>query len=379
MSTRRDWLKRSLAVAATLPATTLLGERLLNAPASEAERMFGMINRQQPTKIRLNSNENPYGPPDRVKKVFMEILSEANRYTFDVVKEMKVVLAEKEGVTPDHIAIGAGSADTLAATGAAFSMEGGKILSAFPTYPTLMAYAEVFKAPWDKVNVNEELVCDYDEMASRVNSDTKLVFVCNPNNPTGTLVDPKKVYAFCEDISKRVPVFADEAYMEFLDPSQQVSAIELVKKDANVFVSRTFSKVYGLAGLRIGYLISKPDNIRKVAKTHPGIPMNQVAIAAAKACLGDTAFIEMTRKKNAEARKVLTDYLDKKKYFYGKSYTNFVMFDAKTDALGTLNKLAEKGIAIRTWDFNNRQWLRVSIGTVDEMKTFTKVFDEVIA
>ena len=379
MATRRDWLKNTLAIAATMPVTTSLAEQFLNTPASEAERNFRQLNRQQPMKIRLNSNENPYGPPERVKKVFMDILSESNRYTFDVVKEMKVILAEKEGVTPEHIAIGAGSADTLAATGAAFSLDGGRILSAFPTYPTLMAYAEVFKTTWDKVNVNEELVCDYDAMASQVKDDTKLVFVCNPNNPTGTLVDPKKVHAFCEEISKRVPVFADEAYMEFLEPSQQMSMIDLVKKDANVFVSRTFSKVYGLAGLRIGYLIAKPEYIRKVAKTHPGIPMNQVAIAAAKACLGDTTFMDMTRKKNAEARKVLTDYLDKKKYFYGKSQTNFVMFDAKTDALGTLNKLAERGIAIRTWDFNNMQWLRVSVGTVDEMKTFVKVFDEMIA
>jgi histidinol-phosphate aminotransferase len=379
MTTRRDWLKSTLLLAGSLPVGTSLAETLLRAPASEIEQKFYASRSDDKIKVRLNSNENPYGPSEKAKQAIIKILSEGNRYTFEAIKELKEILATKEGVTADHIAIGAGSADLLAATGAAFSLEGGRILSGFPTYPTLMAYAEVFKTTWDKVNVNQELVYDYTAVASQLKSDTKLVFVCNPNNPTGTLVDPQKVKSFCEEVSKTVPVFADEAYMDFLEPSQQVSMVDLVKRDANVIVSRTFSKVYGLAGLRIGYLIAKPDIIKKITRTHPGFPVSQVAIAAAKASLGDTGFMEMTRKKNAEARKHLTDYLDKKKFFYGKSHTNFVMFDAKTDALQTLNKFADKGIAIRVWDYNSMQWLRVSIGTLDEMKIFTKTFDEVLS
>jgi histidinol-phosphate aminotransferase len=151
--------------------------------------------------------------------------------------------------------------------------------------------------------------------------------------------------------------------------------VDLVKQGADVIVSRTFSKIYGLAGLRTGYIVAKPALIKKITRNQPGIPNNQMGIAAATACLGDTAFMEMSRKKNAEARKLLTDYLDKKGYFYGKSHTNFVMFDPKADALKLLNGLAEKGIAIRVWDYKAMQWLRVSIGTLEEMKTFTKTFD----
>ncbi|HEY0742698.1 MAG TPA: histidinol-phosphate transaminase [Chryseosolibacter sp.] len=378
MNARREWLKTTLAMAVGLPLGASLANQLMAAPVSQTERNFFELNPLlPPMKIRLGSNENPYGPSDKAKQAIQQTLAEANRYPFQVVNEFKQTLAEHEGVTADHILIGAGSGDLLCATGAAFSLEGGRILSGFPTFPMLMNYSEVFKATWDKVNVNDELAYDYDAIAKQMKDDTRLVFICNPNNPTGTLVDPAKVKAFTEEISKRVPVFSDEAYLEFLEPSQQVSMLDMVKKGSNVIVSRTFSKIHGLAGLRIGYIVAKPDIIRKIQRNHPGIPNNQLAIAAAKASLGDTAFMDMSRKKNTEARKVLTDYLDKKGYFYGKSYTNFVMFDAKSDAQGKLSQLAQQGIAIRVWDYKGMQWLRVSVGTVEEMKTFVRAFDEI--
>jgi histidinol-phosphate aminotransferase len=379
MKNRRDWLKATLALAASLPAGATLANSLMAAPVSEAEKIFFASGQLPQAKIRLASNENPYGPSEKVLAAITQILSEANRYPFQAVTDFKQVLAAHEGVTADHIAVGAGSADLLAATGAAFGLEGGRILSGFPTFPMLMNYAEVFKATWDKVDMDENLAYDYQAVASRVKDDTRLVFICNPNNPTGTLVSPLTVKAFCKDVSKKVPVFSDEAYLEFLDPSQQVSMVDLVKEGQNVIVSRTFSKIYGLAGLRVGYLVAKPDLIRKITRNQPGIPNNQIALVAAEASLNDKTFMEMSRKKNAEARKHLTDYLDKKGLFYGKSHTNFVMFDPKADALRILNKLAERNIAIRVWDYKGMQWLRVSIGTLEEMKIFTRVYDEIIS
>ncbi len=380
MKTRRDWIKTSLAMAVGLPIGTSLAHNLMATPMSQAEKdFFGMTPLLPPMKIRLGSNENPYGPSERAKEAMKQMFVEANRYPFSAVTDMKEVLAAKEGVTADHIALGAGSGDLLCATGAAFSLEGGRVLSGYPTFPMLMAYAEVFKATWDKVNVNEKLEYDYEAVAKEIKGDTRIVFICNPNNPTGTLVDPKVVKGFCEDVSKKVPVFVDEAYLEFLEPAQQMSMLDLVKNGSNVIVSRTFSKIYGLAGLRLGYIIAKPDIIRKIQRTQPGIPTNQLGIAAAKASLGDNEFMAMTRAKNAEARKILTDYLDKKGYFYGKSHTNFIMFDAKTDAQGKLNKLAEQGIAVRVWDYKGMQWLRVSIGTADEMKLFVKTYDGIVS
>jgi histidinol-phosphate aminotransferase len=249
-------------------------------------------------------------------------------------------------------------------------------MSGFPTFPVLMSYATTFKCRWDKINLNDKLEYDYDKMALSIKPDTRLIVICNPNNPTGTLVDPIKVKSFCEQVSKKVTVFADEAYLEFLEPDNQFSLIDLVKKDANVIVCRTFSKIYGLAGLRLGYLVARPDIIQKIEKYSGDFPMSQTAIAAAMASLDDDAFMQMCRHKNAESRNVLTNYLDSKGIFYGKSHTNFVFFPAPNNGRTILNTLHEKGYLIRIWDYQQKEWCRVSIGTIEEMKGFVKTFDE---
>ncbi len=374
---RRDWFKSTAALSAGMIASSSLFDQLIAAPMSRAE--FNFLSSANGAKIRLGSNENPYGPSAKAREAVVQILSEGNRYPFEAIKELKLVLAAKEGVTPDHIHVGAGSGDLLCQAATAFGIEGGRIASGFPTFPLMMEYARVFNATWDKVDMNEKLEYNYDELASALKNDTKLVFICNPNNPTGTLVDWNKVKSFCEEVSKKVPVYSDEAYLEFLEPSQQISMVELVKKDRNVIVSRTFSKIYGLAGLRIGYLVAKPELINKVAKYGGDFPYSQTAIAAAKASLGDESFMSMVRTKNAAARKVLTDYLDQHKIVYGKSLTNFVFFPAHKDGKTILSKMSERGYIMRIWDYQNKEWCRVSIGTEDEMKGFVKTFAEVIS
>jgi histidinol-phosphate aminotransferase len=377
MESRRTWLKKAIAITAGIPVGHAMVQQLMAAPVSETEYRVWGINRTAEIKVRLDSNENPFGPSEKSKKAIVDILTEANRYPFQTITKFKELLAAKEGVSPDHIAVGAGSGDLLCASGAAFGIEGGSLLSPYPTFPLLMSYGEVYHARWDKVNLDESLSIDYNALASSIKPDTKLVFVCNPNNPTGTLVDPGIVKTFCEEVSKKVTVYSDEAYLEFLEPAQQVSMIELVKQDANVIVSRTFSKIHGLAGLRLGYVVARPDLIKKIARYQMGFPINQAALAAATVSLNDNAFMDLSRTKNAAARKILTDYLDKKEYFYGKSHTNFVFFDPKTEANTIMTKLTERGIAIRVWEYNNRKWCRVSIGTSEEMKLFVKTFSEI--
>jgi histidinol-phosphate aminotransferase len=152
-----------------------------------------------------------------------------------------------------------------------------------------------------------------------------------------------------------------------------------VRKGSNVIVSRTFSKIFGLAGLRAGYIVAHPDIIKKLHRFGDTISTSQTAIAAAQASLGDEDFMQMVRVKNAEARKVLTDYLEQKKYKHGKSEINVVFFPAPKDGKTILAKMEEKGYLIRIWDYQGMEWCRVSIGTTDEMKGFVKAFDEVIS
>lgn len=373
---RRDWFRSTAALSAGFVISTSMIDRLLAAPMSlaEANHLAKNLN----GKVRLNANENPYGPSEKARQAIVNILSEANRYPFNAVEELKSILAKKEGVTPEYIHVGAGSGDLLCQAGTAFGIEGGRILSGYPTFPLLMDYAKVFNATWDKVDMNAKLEYDYDAVANAIKSDTKLVFICNPNNPTGTLVDWQKVKSFCEEVSKKVPVYSDEAYLELLEPAQQMSMVELVKKDMNVIVSRTFSKVYGLAGLRIGYLVAKPDLVKKISKYGGDFPFSQTAIAAAKASLGDESFMAIVRSKNATARKVLTDYLDQHKIFYGKSLTNFVFFPAQKDGKTILSKMEERGYLMRIWDYQQKEWCRVSIGTEEEMKGFVKAFGDLV-
>jgi histidinol-phosphate aminotransferase len=380
--TRRDWFRSTLSLTAGLTVGTSLIQQLIAAPVSQAEFLFrDGKEKKATTKVRLNANENPYGPSEKARQAVMQIMSEGNRYPFQAIDDLKAILAMKEGVTPDHIHLGAGSGDLLCQAGVAFGLEGGRVISAFPTFPMLMNYAEVFKATWDKINLNDKLEHDYNAMAAKVMPDTKLVFICNPNNPTGTLVDPKIVRSFCEEVSKKVTIYADEAYLEFLEPALQgsVSMIDLVKKDLNVIISRTFSKIYGLAGMRIGYLVARPDIIARIAQYAGDIPMSQTAIAAAMASLGDESFMKLTRTKNTEARAVLTGYLEKNKIFYGASVTNFVFFPAGKDGKTILSGMEEKGYLMRIWDYKQKEWCRVSIGTLEEMTGFVKAFDEVMA
>lgn len=377
--TRRNWFKTSLAFTAGLTVASSFAEKLMAAPVSEAEKLHWGLKGTTSTVVRLNANENPYGPSERARQAVIQILAEGNRYPFQVIKGLKEVLAKKEGVSPEYIHVGAGSGDLLCQAGVAFGLEGGRVASPFPTFPLLMNFAEVFKATWDKVNVNEQLEVDYEAIASAVKADTRLIFICNPNNPTGTLVDPKKVRSFCEEVSKKVPVYADEAYLELLEPTMQDSLVDLVRKDQDVMVSRTFSKVYGLAGLRIGYMIARPDLIKRVSRYAGDFPVSQTAIAAAKASLGDMEFMKSVRTKNAEARAVLTNYLEQHKISYGKSVTNFVFYPASRDGKTILSKMEEKGYLMRIWDYRQREWCRVSIGTLDEMKGFVKAFEEVVS
>lgn len=375
---RRDWLKSTFALTAGFTMTSSLASQLMASPMSRAEELFAPGISKTPLLAKLNFNENPYGPSEKAKQAIIQSLSQSNRYAIQELDELKALLAKKEGVTPDYIHIGAGSGDILCQTGVAFGLEGGSVMSAFPTFSLLMNFAEIFKATWHKVNLNDRLEHDYEAMASAIRSDTRLIFICNPNNPSGTLVDPQKVKAFCEEVSKKVPVYADEAYLEFLEPAQQISMVDLVKKDMNVIVSRTFSKIHGLAGLRVGYIIAKPELINRISSYQHDIPVSTGSIAAAKACLGDEDFMKLTRTKNLEARAVLTNYLDKKKIAYGKTYTNFVFFPAPKAGNTILTKMEEKGYLMRIWDYQQREWCRVSIGTLDEMKGFVKAFDEVV-
>jgi histidinol-phosphate aminotransferase len=379
MTSRRQWLKSALAAGAGLPLSLTLANELMAAPVSRAEWLHGIEPKNLNQLVRLGSNENPYGPSEKARKAIVASISEGNRYAHGVAQDLRKVIAAREGVAPENVLLGGGSSELLCLTGMSVGLEGGSVLSAFPTFRLLMDYAQKFNARWDQVNLDDNMVHNLEAMASAVKGDTKIIFVVNPNNPTGTVLDTEKLKSFCIETGKRTTVFVDEAYIEFLDQYESKSMVQLVKEGHNAIVCRTFSKIYGLAGLRIGYLIGQPDTLKKIASKQMWGNYNQAGLAAAAASLEDKDFVAITRKKNAEARQHLFNYLDSKKWSYGKSLANVVFFPAPIDGKTILEETEKKGYQIRVWDYAGKEWCRVSIGTLDEMKGFTKAFDQVIA
>jgi len=373
---RRNWLKSALALSAGVPLSVSLAHELMASPVSEAERRHGVY--RPGNLIRLGSNENPYGPSPKAREAIKNSIVNHNRYTFEESIELRKKIAEKEGVSVDHILLGAGSGEILSLAGLSIGLEGGAVLSAFPVFRMLMDFASKFNARWDKVDLDDYLVHDLEGLARAMKSDTRLLYVVNPNNPTGTVLDASKLKSFCTEMSQKTIVFCDEAYLEFLEPAKQVSMVDLVKEGRNVIVSRTFSKIYGLAGLRFGYAVAPPHLIQRLAKNQTTILMNQAVLAAVYASIDDKDFMKYTRDHNAEARDYFCQYLDRKKWFYGKSQANVVFFPAPKDGKTILEETEKRGFQIRVWDYQNKEWCRVSIGTLEEMKAFTKSFDEIV-
>lgn len=215
-------------------------------------------------------------------------------------------------------------------TGLTFASNGGEIISGQPTFLAMMTYAEQWGATINWVPVGEDKGYDLDEIEKRISAKTKLIFLCNPNNPTGTLVPAKKLVDFCEVASKKAIVFSDEAYYDFIETPDYPSMIDAVKRGDNVIVSKTFSKVYGMAGLRIGYLIAKPEIATQIRKNVVAMS-NVLAIEAAKEALADKAFYEFSLQKNREAKARIYTLLDHLKLDYVESHTNFIFFHAKKD------------------------------------------------
>lgn len=322
--------------------------------------------------IRIGANENPYGPPPSAREAIMKAVADGggNRYSWQEMAVLVGNIAEKEGVAPENIMMGPGSSDLLEKTALVLCADGGNVVSADPTYMSLIRVAESVGASWKAIPCKADWSHDLAAMEKAVDKDTKLVYVCNPNNPVGSVTDTQALMDFCSRVSEKVPVFVDEAYLE-LAQGATGSMVSLLNKNKNVIIARTFSKIMGMAGLRVGYIAGlKPtlDQIQKI--TRGGMGISFTSIMAATAALGDTGFQEMTAAENRKVKDYLCSNLKAMGYDYIPSYTNFVIFPIEMNGKEFLKKMSDKGIAVRTFDILNKPWCRVSIGTMDEIKQF---------
>ncbi len=363
---RRKWLK-TIGLAGGFALTG--GLEALAFESSQQQKITSLI--------KLSSNENPYGPSKRVREAILNNFDNACRYPFGMLRELVEMIAEKEGVSKDHIVVTGGSTEGLKAAGLTYGLDGGELIAADPTFQSMLRYAENFGAHVHRVPVDEHMQHDLEAMAKRVTSKTRLIFICNPNNPTGTLLDKNLLKDFITSIDDKAVVFSDEAYYDFITEPDYPSMVELVKEGRNVIVSKTFSKVFGLAGLRIGYLIARPDIATRLKNTVMA-NTNVLAIQAAKEALQDDEFYKFSIAKTSEAKAIIYDTLNGLGLEHVKSHTNFVFFKTGRHIDSLIKDMQKENVLIGRPFPPFYNWARISTGKIEEVEHFGKALKKVL-
>lgn len=381
---RRNWLRSAALLtagmtAAPAAATFAAPERKVYNRPQSWERNLQAPPKLGALKARLLANENPYGPSDKTRLAIMESVGMGNRYGHLEAAKLIEMIAEKEGVDKDHIMIGPGSTDMLEKVAITHFVDGGNIVSADPAYMAIMKTAIAFSAEWKSVPLTKDWAHDLPGMEKAVDKKTKLVYVCNPNNPTGTLTPHKDLRRFCDKVSEKVPVFVDEAYLEFLDDRDEASMVDLVRKGKNVIVARTFSKIHAMAGLRVGYIVALPETLEKISGlVRSNMGMNITALKGAMASFNDHAFQDNSRRWTRETREFTFDQLKSMGFEYVPSYTSFVLFPIQMEGEPFLEKMYGQGVGVRSFEIFGKPYCRVSMGTMDEMALFAETLKKVL-
>lgn len=315
--------------------------------------------------IRLSSNENPYGPGPMARAAIAANIGESCRYAGRPFAQFIEKLQLRENVGKSQIVVGAGSGELLNMLAIAFC-DRGELVCAWPSFEFIMSYAAKLGCEVRKVPLNSDLKHDLPAMATAITPNTSLVYICNPNNPSGTAIDGMQLRQFCREQSRQSLVVVDEAYMDLVDDGATESMIDLVREGANVVILRTFSKIHGLAGMRVGYAVARPDiaaRLRRFSTTMPNI----LALAAASASLDDTQFLVTTRKALLEDRARVTDLCDAIGVRYAKPQGNFVFARVGMPSAEFSKAMqAEKIDVSRPFELYP-DWNRITIGTRAEM------------
>ncbi len=317
--------------------------------------------------VLLCWNENPYGPSPAARAAIAQSIAEGCRYPDDENPRLVNLLAQKEGFGPDHIVTGTGSGELLRALGMLAAREHGEIVAAEPTYAELTDYARYSGATLKWVPVDKQLRHDLSAMHAAVSAKTRAVYLCNPNNPTGTMIDSATIAAFVAALPDHVTTIIDEAYLEFVEGA--VSSTSLVTGAKRVVVLRTFSKLHGMAGVRYGYGIARPDLIEEMSAACMTTP-NIFAVRGAYASLGDKEFLTDCRRRILASRARLTAELARQHFPYAEPHGNFVFFDTGMPIKQFTEFMRQRNIAVarRFPPFEN--WCRVTIGTDPQIDAF---------
>ncbi|OQD59729.1 histidinol phosphate aminotransferase [Methanobrevibacter arboriphilus JCM 13429 = DSM 1125] len=335
--------------------------------------------------IKLGSNENPWGPSKKAISSIENELSSINRYPESDLSDLKKEIASYSGVNSSQVIVGGDGADEiidiLAKT---FIEEGDEFIVPLPSY---MYYEFLFK-PYGAIPVYgkwnlEDNTLDLDSIISKINEKTKMIFLCSPNNPTGALVSREDIINILEITEeKEIVLVIDEAYFEY----SEVNNVDLINNNSNVFIMRTMSKVFGLAGMRVGYGLANSEMIEYMHRIKPVFSLTKLSYFAALNTLKDKEYIEKSIKKGIESREFLFEELSKiNSLNVLQSCSNYILIGIKEigiTAKDLSQKLMEKGVIVRdctSFKGLDEYWIRVSIGTIEEDKKFLEIFNRIIS
>jgi histidinol-phosphate aminotransferase len=326
----------------------------------------------------LSRNENPYGPAPSALKMIEASAQKGAYYTNpDASMTLMKLIAERHGVAPEQIVITTGSGEALSALALMYGPKGPIVAPRLFWDTTALYAANLGLASITRIPLTEDMEIDYAGIEAAITPETGMVQLCNPNNPTALTTPGSIIRPAVARMAARTTVVVDEAYIELTDDEDAITCVPLVKEGKDVIVTRTFSKIYGMAGIRVGYTISSAETAEKIRSTAMSwAPCT--SIAAAIGCYNDEAFVEYSRSKIVEARQMVSATLDTLGLPYLKSQTNFVYFQSGKPANDLQKAMADERISIRGQYMDYAVWSRVSMGKTEDVERFCKTLPKLV-
>ncbi|MCD6012257.1 MAG: aminotransferase [Flavipsychrobacter sp.] len=360
-TTRRKWL--------TQAGVLFLGAGLagLRAKASPVIEPVYFLPEPDDGPIRLSSNENPYGPSPMARAAMAESVSISNRYQWQMVRDLISAIAVKNNVANENVLIGAGSTQIIDTVIQLAALQKGNFILAEPTFNRWTSAAERCGIQKMLVQVTEDKRHDLTAMINAIKPDTRMVYICNPNNPTGTICKYDALVAFVKEATKKTLVIVDEAYLDY---TNETSLSSLLTENVNLIVVKTFSKIYGLAGARIGYALAHAKTIERLGQLQSGVNVgvSAASLAGAIASLKDTDFVKESYLQNEKTRAYTIQQLERLNIPCIPSYTNFIYFSLQNYTKDFFDQLKRNNIEGTHIYEENGKWSRITVGTMQEMK-----------
>lgn len=370
---RRDFLKAGAAVgAAGLGNLVAFPGRSAASPQVPGQQASSV------SAIRLNSNENPLGLSPSARMAVEKAIAEANRYPDAAREQLAEALAVKLGVKAENIVLGNGSTEILQIIVQASDASQGTLVMADPTFEAISWYQRTLTYVTEKVPLTSSFAHDVQQMKDRVaaSKGSAVVYLCNPNNPTATLTSSAEIDAWIEEAPETVRFVVDEAYLEYVKAPGHWSAIKWVQDRPNVIVARTFSKIYGMAGMRLGYAVAHPETARRLREFLTWDNANSLALAAGLASLADEGLEARGRAVNEVALTMTRNCLDELELGYLPSHTNFLMHRIQGDVKEYIGHMRDRGLHVGRPFPALPSYNRLSMGLPEEMEIWAETLKD---